>query len=116
MNKGDSNADRFWCEGRHLRWSSVLGAGISPFRLGGRSSQAKSRAQTGTSDDLCGSPVAPAASSPYRRVTAEIYRNGYVWNATAELPGPENFDNHDEYLACCIALLDLSVDKGVQAS
>lgn len=65
-----------------------------------------------------------------RSVTATVWRNGHTWNAEASLPEPDCFSAEamviggddggieipHEYVACVITLLDMSVDKGVEAS
>lgn len=64
-------------------------------------------------------------------MTASVLRDGYLWKAEASLPHPGCFSAEPvviggdtdggielpfDYVACVIGLIDLSVDKGVQAS
>jgi len=134
--EGSHNVDRYWCEGRHLRWTPCLGADLSPFRLGGRGAQpAPSSTQAGEHHVLPRCPASETAEEgadegPLSRITAVVFRDGSEWDAEASLPEPDCFADcsmiiggdedgllvNEEYLICAIALLDMSVDKGVKHS
>jgi hypothetical protein len=114
--KGKGTDDQFGCEGRIPRWTTVLGAGTPPFRLSGRGfGFPASSGETCASNDLHGSIHKQGREYPeFCHITCHVIRDGVIWDAEAELPKKEYFVNYYEYMACAIALIDISVDEGVR--